>query len=345
MTMDRIRIYRIISFAIIFFSLIVIGTNLFPFMFSTKDNLISLFYVRKDNITGELQGEIYPIALYTNGQYINASVDVTGEDAAQVRQKNSYLENIRSFTIIEDGKKLGHFSVDAIDRAGYMCSEILIGKSKSKPDGNLLNIFKSINDSKTSCSIGYQDHKEFNYSLKWTLAASNSFKHKTKGREPVGTDIERYRRDLLNIGTNILAGYRGEVEEKEVFIEKIAIFDLDHDGTPEVTAKLRKPLVNKSKIYREGKEVAEENSNDNVYLNLWVSYNGNSPNVIASLIAEEDEGSWGTGYDLVGTIDANGDGIDEVIIRSSSWEVVDFEIYEYRQNKLDKVFRGAGFGC
>lgn len=343
--LGRIRIYRIISFAIIFFSMIVIGTNLFPFIYGKKDNLVSLFYVRKDNITGELQGEIYPIALYKNGQYIDASVDITGEAAKQPRKRSSYLENIRRFAILEEGKNLGQFTVDEIQPGNFMCSEILTGKSKSKPDSSLLDIFNSINDSKASCSRGYKDQKEFNYSLKWTLAANNFYKHKTKGGETIKTDIERYRRDLLNIGTNLLARYTADVEEKEIVIEKIAIFDLDHDGNPEVTAKLRKPLVNKSKVYRDGIEIDEENSNDNDYLNLWVNYIGDNPKIILSLISEQREGSWGGGYDLVGTADVNGDGIDEVIMRASSWEVVDFEIYEYRRDKLERVFRGASFGC
>jgi hypothetical protein len=150
MMLDRMRIYRIISFAIIFFSVIVIGINLFPFIHGKKDNLISLFYVRKDNVTGELQGEIYPIAFYNNGRYIDASVYITGEDAKKHRKRSSYLENIKRFTIIEEGKSLGQFTVDEVEPSGFMCSEILKERNKSKPDSSLLDIFNSINDSRAS---------------------------------------------------------------------------------------------------------------------------------------------------------------------------------------------------
>jgi hypothetical protein len=73
-----------------------------------------------------------------------------------------------------------------------------------------------------------------------------------------------------------------------------------------------------------------------VYLNLWLTYKGNKQYIISCQISEEREGSWGTGHDLVGTVDVNGDGIDEVIIRSSRWEVIDFEIYEYRKEELER---------
>jgi len=342
--MNGIKKYRIILFAIIFFIVIGIVENIFSFIYGKKDNLICLFYVRKDNITGELQGEIYPIALYKDRQYTNASLDITGKSASSSNQSSSYLKNIKSFTIIEDGKKLGQFIVDKIEPGIFMCSEILIGRSKSKADGSLLSIFNSIDDSKVSFSRGYKGQKEFNYTFKWTLATSNFHKLKTKGREPIKTDIERYRKDLLNIGTNLLASYKADIKEKEIIVEKIKIFDLNYDGKPEVTAKLRKPLVNRLKIYRDG-EKYEEHSNDNVYLNLWMTYKNDKAKIILSLISEEREGSWGTGHDLVGTIDINGDGIDEVVMQSSGWETVEFVIYEYRKDKLERVFKGAGFGC
>ncbi len=127
-------------------------------------------------------------------------------------------------------------------------------------------------------------------------------------------------------------------------MERISVFDLDHDGKPEVLAKLKKVVRKKIKI-AQGTEEKEECSNDTVYIDLWVTYKTGRPEVILSLTSYEREGSWGSGYDLVGTADINADGIEEVIIRTSGWEVVEFEIYEYRKDKLERVFRGAGFGC
>lgn len=342
--MDRIRIYRIISFAIIFFSVIVIGTNIFPVINNKKDNLISLFYIRKDNMTGELQGEIYPIAIYKNGQYIDARIDVSGEREIQYYKERSYLSNFRYFSIVDEGGKLGEFTVDEILPGEFMCSEILTGRSKSQSNDVLLTIFNGINDSRCSSSCGYKDQKEFNYSLKWTVGVSKYNEYYPANKKTVKIDIARYREDLLSVGNTLLSQYISDGEDKGVEIERMRVFDLDHDGYPEVSAKLKKPLIKTLKVFIDGEE-KEEVSNENVNLNVWLNYQGNSPKIILSLISEEQEGSWGSGHDLVGTGDINGDGVDEVIIRSSSWEVVDFEIYEYRQNRLERVFRGAGFGC
>jgi hypothetical protein len=47
---------------------------------------------------------------------------------------------------------------------------------------------------------------------------------------------------------------------------------------------------------------------------------------------------------LVGTIDLNGDGTDEVILQNNSYESTSFSIYEYKSDRLTEVFSGAGFG-
>ena len=224
-----------------------------------------------------------------------------------------------------------------------MCSEILVGRSKSKPDGTLVSIFDKINNSKISCSLGFKDQQDFDYTLKWTLAVSNYYGHKS--HQNIQKDAEKYRMDLLKIGRNLLRKYEGETEGEAVIIEKIELLDLDHDGSLEVNVKLRKPLISKTVIYLNGREIAKEKAYDNVYLNLWVSYKNKNPQILLSLISLEREGSWGTGHDLIGTVDINGDGIEDVIIRASSGEVVEFEIYEYRNNKLERVFHGAESGC
>ena len=338
--LEKLRFYRILAYATIFFLLLVVLYNLIVFAYPRKDNLIALFYVRKDNVTNELHGEIYPIAFFSKGQYIDASIGVN-DTKTNLGYYHPYLDKIRAFSIIEECWKLGDFVVETISTADFRCSQILIGRNKSKPDSSLLDIFNSINDSRASCSFGYKDKKEFNYSLKWTLAVSNYKNIHLSGHKTVKMDVARYKKDMLDIGKRLLTQYKSDGEDRGVEFEKMRIFDLDHDGYPEVAAKLKKPLQKITKIFRDGEE-QEEYSNDTVYLNLWVNYKGGNPQIILSLISEEREGSWGTGHDLVGTADVNSDGIDEVIIRSSSGEVVDFEIYEYRNGRLERYLQRSG---
>jgi hypothetical protein len=160
-------------------------------------------------------------------------------------------------------------------------------------------------------------------------------------------DIERYKADLITAGSLLLANYVSDDSteaDRGLVLDKLSVIDLDHDGQPEVSATLKKTIRKKvnALLRTDG---TDEYSNDTAYLNLWVTYKDGSPQVILSRVSYEREASWGSGADLVGTLDVDGDGIEEVILRVSGWEVVEFEIYAYRDSKLVRIFHGAGFGC
>jgi hypothetical protein len=50
-------------------------------------------------------------------------------------------------------------------------------------------------------------------------------------------------------------------------------------------------------------------------------------------------------YRLLGTIDINGDGTDEVIVERAEYEGTSFEIYEYKNGQLNRILIGEGYGC
>jgi hypothetical protein len=134
------------------------------------------------------------------------------------------------------------------------------------------------------------------------------------------------------------------MEQQEPQLVDFAVFDLDHDGKPEVFVKLEKMVIKKF-IRKENRQEKIETLKGKVIVNFWVTYKTANPQLIFYKISEQEEGSWGTGDDLLGVMDINGDGIEEVVIRSSGWKTVEFEIYEYRQNNLKRVFHGAQYGC
>jgi hypothetical protein len=342
----RPNLLRVLTFFIPSLLIVIITHNLVLINFHKKDNLFSLFYVRKDNLTGELISEIYPIALLYRGRYYDASIDVNDHVAGKPN-KESYLANFKHFFIFDEEKKLDEFAVAEVTPSQFMCSNILTGKGGLKDSASLSDIFDQMSASKSSQSKGYDSNKDFDFSLKWTLAVSKIKKVPALSIVPTDKDIDRYKADLINIGTPLLSAYVSDDDNglnNDLTIERISAFDLDHDGKPEVFAKTKK-IVRKKVTITQGTEEKEECSNDTVYLNLWLTYKKGSPQVILNLLSYEREGSWGSGYDLVGTIDINGDGIEEVVIRNSGWEFVEFEIYEYRNDKLERVFHGAGFGC
>lgn len=338
------RLTRILVFAGVFVLLLVFWKSGPSGLLSTKqdENLVSLLYIRKDNLNGRLQGEIYPVALYSDGKYSDASVDVNAE-TSQTAGRQTALSRIKDFFVLNDKTKTGKFHVEEISPSRFMCSNMVTGKGRK--DGVLLSgIFDSISALRTSSSKGFEDKKEFDYTLKWTLASSRIYKEPATVVVARGDSV-RYRTDVMKMAAALLSEYRPDAGTgSEVILETLNFFDLDRDGKAEVSAKLKKQIKKKTKV-SQGSGEKEEYNNDIVYLNLWLTYKTGSPQTILSLISHEKEGSWGRGNDIVGTLDINGDGIEEVIMRSSGWEVVDFEIYEYRNNKLEKVFSGAGFGC
>lgn len=341
--METRRIVRITVFSLAFLLLGIFIYNLIvPALKS--DNLIALFFLRKDNITNTLRGEIYPIAHYSKGKYFDARVDMTNSPENTTVDK-SLLNKIKDFIILGENGKIGKFQVEEISASSYMCSEILTGKGQTKNDIFLSIIFDGISNRRSSHTRGFQDGEDVDYSFKWTLAASRIFKQAKPLIFP-DNEIESYKSALTAMAVQLLSEYSSDdAIHRGVVLENINFFDLDRDGKPEVTAKFVKEIRKKIKVMTEKGEEIEDFSNDAVYLNLWVTYKRGNPQIILTLISEQREGSWGSGHDLLGTLDVNGDGIDEVIVRRSGWEVVDFEIYEYRNDKLEKVFQGAAYGC
>lgn len=337
------RIVRIAGFSLVFFLLGIFIYNLIVPAFK-NGNLIALFFLRKDNITNTLRGEIYPIAYYSKGKYLDASVDVT-DSAENVHGDKTILNKIKDFIILGESGKIGNFRVDEISASSYRCSEILTGKGDNKNNTALTIISDGISNERYSRTKGFQDGEDIDYSFVWTLAASRIFKEPKVLNIPNNT-VESYKSAITAMAVKLLSNYSSDdAIHRGVVFKNINFFDLDRDGKPEVTAKFLREIRKKIKVITWKGEEIEDFSNDTVYLNLWVTYKSGNPQIILSLISEEREGSWGSGYDLVGTLDINGDSIDEVILRSSGWEVVDFEIYEYRNDKLERVFQGAAFGC
>lgn len=336
---DRARIGRIIFFAVIFFALTVFIHNLGVFGNIGKGNLISLLFIRKDNIDNTLQGEIYPIAYYSEGKYSDASIA-----DSETGKAKSLLSGIRDFVVIGKGNITERFKVEELTSSPFMCSKLLVGRGRPKDSSRLSNIFEHISSARSSRSRGVENKKDFDYTLKWTLATSRAYRIPA-APSATSPDVGRYKSDLLNVAIPLLDAYKSDDgTEGDIVMETLNLFDIDHDGKPEVSAKFKKMIRKKTKIYQ-GEKEWEEYNHDVVYLNLWLTYESDNPQVVLSLLSYEREGSWGRGHDLVGTLDVNGDGIEEVILRSSSWEVVEFEIYEYRNAKLERVFHGAGFGC
>lgn len=307
---------------------------------SEQANLVALFYLRKDNLSNDLKAEIYPIAFLFNDRYVDASVDVTqrpGYPAAiEGAKQKSLLKSIRQFSVTQQGEQLGTFKVDKISPGRFQCSEILTGKGQFK-QASLADIFERISLQHQEQERGYIDGKEFNQTLKWGLAISDYYPTTRPQTGPqVDQDQAKYRRDLLAIAQSSKSQPENKRDASldQPELVSLTVVDLDRDGNPEVFGKLRTTLA------PTGPEPQRT-----AYTGLWLTYKNQQPQVLVDFRAKATEANWGNSFDLVGTTDITGNGIEEVIMKISGYESQSFGIYEYKNNALEKAFQGAGFGC
>ncbi len=304
-----------------------------------QPNLVALLFLRKDNLSNALKAEIYPIAFLLNDRYIDASIDVTqrpGYPAAiEAAKQKSLLKSIKQFFVVQQGE-LETFEVDKITPGRFQCSEILTGTGQFDQE-SLSDIFDQISPQHQEKESGYVDGKEFNQTLRWVLATSTH--HPTSATPPTEQDQARYRRDLLaahsSTSSNSTKDDSGPDKSELV---ALTIVDLNHDGSPEIFGKLRKSTPTPT-------DLTGPAAQQTAYTGLWLTYKDQQPQLLVDFSAEPTEANRGDGIDLVGTADITGDGIEEVIMRISSYESQSFGIYEYQNNTLKKVFQGAGFGC
>ena len=308
-----------------------------------KANLVALFFLRQDHLKNQLRGEIYPIALFSQGKYVDASINVRRQtdpppEIERVRRKLG-LSDFKRFTLLNQGQKLAEFRVNEITSSQFQCSELLTGKGQISGERSLINIFKTISPRHSSSGSGYINGKKFDETLKWAIAISDYNQTQAVMPEATQQNEARFKQDLLAIAQPLFLKFQPRTQsdqhQENAVLEEITILDLDHDQRPEVFGKVRQVIKARTKL--EPDRVA--------YLSLWLTYKNAQPWRIADLTSLQGQASWGTGYDLVGIADITGDGTEEVVIRSSGYESEAFEIYEYRENKLIRVFQGAGFGC
>jgi hypothetical protein len=105
---------------------------------ATNPNVVGLFLVKQDKLRNEFRGEIYPIALYLNGKYVDVSNDITQgmrnpsrlEWLIKINQQRSILSAVQSFTILDRDQSVGEFSFEKLNASQFTCSTLLTGQGQ-----------------------------------------------------------------------------------------------------------------------------------------------------------------------------------------------------------------------
>lgn len=318
------------------------------------NNLVALFLVKKDNLNNELRGEIYPIALYINDSYVDVSRDVTPQirddfqEDILVRntQPQSLLSAIKTFTVLNQTDKLGEFKVNKLRVSQFACSAFLTGQGKFVGDKSLQTVFDSIPSHHAGGFKGSMAGKEFDETWRWTIATSQ-FNPPPAEKPPLPTEIAPYKADLLKLAKSVMATdplVKKVPSSEAIVVEKIQVFDLNHDGQPEFFGQVRQGRDPKS-ITTDASRHLDRGHSTIFYANIWFTYTDRQAQVISSQVLPYDFPVTRTPYDVVGTLDVNGDGIDEVMVRNNGYESTSFGIYQYQNQQLKAVFNGAGYGC
>lgn len=319
---------------------------------NSTTNLVSLFLVKKDNTTNQFRGEVYPIAFYINGRYVDASTDVTPEvriysetdRLIQFKAPQSLLSAIDTFTVTHDNQSLGQFTVDELTVSQFACSTFLTGQGTFEGD-DLSTLYESLPEERSGGFKGFINDREFDESWRWAVATSQ-YTPAGLSNTPqlVSVDDEQLQQDLLAAARPLIeetdfSTSNLQPPQGEIVVERTAVYDLDRDGNPEVFATLR-----------QGPDPNTPNQNIQtgqtiVYANVWLSYQNDQPTVISSEVIPYQYPVTRRPYDIAGIVDVNGDGVLDVLVQNNGYEATSFSIYEFDGTTLKQVFTGAGYGC
>jgi hypothetical protein len=316
-----------------------------PAQNTVATNLVGLLLIKKDNLKNEFRGEIYPLALLLNDRYIEISNDVTlntgngisRDRILQINQQRIVLNAIKNFNIIIDNQNLGIFQVEKPIVSQFSCSSIITGQGNFQDQTSLQATFEQISPQHSGGSSGFVEGQKFDET--WRTAIAINQAHSVS--QPPATseaDLAQYQQAVLMFGkTAIEQAANGKSIPGEAAIESMQVVDLDQDGVPEIFGEIRQGAV---------AENASQASDATGFAAVWLTYKDGKPQLLETTQATVSlRGARRSPYHLLGTIDINGDGINEVIAQRTDYESTSFEIYEYKSNQLNRVFSGAGYGC
>lgn len=313
-------------------------------------NLIALFLIKKDNLKNEFSGELYPLALYINNQYVDASLDITTQVQAnfeierliEINQSKSLLQAIREYTVVDGTKALGQFAIENLGVGQFACSSLLIGQGQFTSKQSVQSLYYSLPEAHSGGFSGSIGNQEFDQTWRWAIATSRYTPPLAQSEALAATNLDQasVRQDLLSLGEPLIQQSNEKVSTDAAVVESVSVFDLDHDGEPEVLGKLRKGTDQSVPP----DQVAQSNGTT-VYANVWLSYRNKQPILISSQITAYEFPVTRTPYDVAGTLDVNGDATEEVIVRNNGYESTSFSIYQLNETELKQVFVGAEFGC
>ncbi|KAM3099106.1 hypothetical protein ACKFKF_15860 [Phormidesmis sp. 146-12] len=310
------------------------------------NNLIGLLVVRKDNLTNQFRGEIYPIALRLNDRYLEVNEDVTLDirnganldRLIELKNQRLIVNAIKDFTIVANHQKLGDFQVEKPIIGQFACSASITGAGKFRDQTTLSTVFDQIPKEQSGGGRGIIRNQKFDETWRIALALSQP-PTLAKSITPTEAELAQYRQAAIDVGKAAIKPFdRGNALPDEASVESLQVMDLDRNGSSEIFAKIRQGKAASN---------AAAQNNPTGFATVWLTYRDGKPQLLETLrIGVSLQGVPRSPFhDLLGTADLDGDGIEEIVLRRTDYEAISFEIYKYENDRLQRVFNGAGYGC
>lgn len=309
-------------------------------------NLVALLLVNKDNLSNEFRGEIYPLALLLNDRYLEMVHDVTPEiqnnipheRILQLNDQRIVTNAINNFTVISNQQKLGEFQVARPVVSQFSCSSMITGQGSFLGETSLQTIFEQISLEQSDGFNGWIGDQQFDQTWRTAIAVSQA---PALSQPPAVSeaDLARYRQAALALGQAAITQVaQGQPILGEAVVESMQVVDLDQDGSPEIFSKIKQGSAANAD--------SSQQPSPTGFAAVWFTEKEGKPQLLETTqaavgLAETQPFP----YDLLEIIDINGDGVNEVIVKRTGYESTSFEIYEYKNNQLNQVFKGAGYGC
>ncbi len=295
---------------------------------SRSENALAIFFIDHDIETNRLTGMLYPLARFDGYGYLPLNFHQSRSD------RDSSNLSLERYHIIHGGKRIARFTVTGYGAHRFSCSEVVAGEGHLEGALTLKDLFDRLREIRKYKYGGSHGSGE----RTWTLAVR---KHHpvNKNNDVALPSPDTYRRHLKECwpATVRLAGTT--YARENVSIPAVYVRDLDGDDTPEVFGKLEVPGPGGAKAtalvgltYARDDPVRLLWEPGGLGLNLW-------------LFRSVGKYSWGSGYDFIDSTDIDGDGTQEIIIRQSGYETVEFRVFEYSNGSLVSRFRGGEYGC
>jgi len=229
-----------------------------------------------------------------------------------------------------------------------MPNDPLVGQGQFEDGRSLAGIYNEIAQEPSGGTSGFFNGQKVDESWRSSVALYRYYPTPARKSNPSPAELERYRQDLLAAAESAIAESPNNQNSKvssTIAIDQISVRDLDRDGSPEVFGQVRKGTNPKAAASAQQKQPATT-----VYVTIWLTYKNRQPEAIASRVKSYSveppvEASNHPVYDLIGTVDVDGDGVEEVIVQNNGYEATSYGIYEYESDRLKQVFNAAGYGC